>query len=207
MWDEGVDSDASQYIQSLPNSLQVGLAQEMHRSILSKISIFADLPSEAIFFLVQNWARSVFMPKDVIVWEGDVIDRLYIVLRGGVTVSVRHGYTRLVIAELKEGAFFGETAMLASDPIAQQHTVRTNGFCEVLFLTKGMYEEMMLKYQLNTSLGYILAAESKKREIRMRWKKAIAQVRAVNRLRRASTAPTDLDDSTRKMLAEIGRES
>ena len=136
MWDEGVEQQAPQIMTTLPATLQVELAQEMHRQMMMKIPLFSSLSPQAIFFLVNNWTRSVYMPQDRIIREGDVINRMYIIIRGVVQVSIKTGGTRLIIAELDEGQFFGESTMLSDKLVEQKHTIIAVEFCELLYFMK-----------------------------------------------------------------------
>jgi len=183
MWQDGADANqAPEYIDALPDSLQVALASEMHSKIFSKLPLFRDLPPDAVFFLANNWSRQVFTPKDVIVKEGTPSTRLYFVLRGTVRVSAKNGFLSVQLAELEEGAFFGETSVLGNNPKAVV-TVKAVDYCELLYVKDTVYISMVKKFNLESSIGDELLQKAKSRQAVFRWKKAIAMVRTAIRWR------------------------
>merc|ERR1711865_451403 len=85
MWEGGnASAQPQQQLDSLPVSMQIRLASEMHKSLLSQIPVFRNLKAEAAFFLVKHWDRVIYVPNDVIVKRIGQDDRLYIVIRGKV---------------------------------------------------------------------------------------------------------------------------
>jgi len=103
----------------------------------------------------------------------------------------------LRIAELEAGSFFGETSIIQGPGFEERHvsnaTVRAVEITEVLVITKETYADMILHSpRLAESVGNILREESVKRTTRMRWRKALAKVRTLNRLQGPSQHHSDL---------------
>ena len=136
----------------------------------------------------------MYMPNDIIVEQGEIIHRLYIIIRGKVRVSLKEGFSRMVISEIGVGGFFGESAMLSDGAVPQQNTVKSIDFCELLYIAKGTYDNMVHKFGLQNTVEQSLNTESKRRTARIRWKRAIAQVRAVNRLKTVNLVVSDTTD-------------
>ena len=81
------------------------------QALINLVPLLAGLPSPALGALAAQ-ARSVtFLPGDRIIEEGDRGDALYVITQGRVRVS-RQGQATEPVAELGEGDFFGEAALL-----------------------------------------------------------------------------------------------
>ena len=98
-------------------------------------------------------------------------------------MSVRSSMQRIIIAEIEDGAFFGEAAMLSDEQVVNKHTVIALEFVELIQFSKAAYQEMVNTYSLHDTLGRSLEQTQRSRLARMRWKVAYAKVRAVNRLK------------------------
>jgi CRP-like cAMP-binding protein len=156
---------------------------DWHRVTLKRVSIFEDLPDEAIFELTQKWARIVYCPKDIVVLEGSTITEMYFILRGGVNISIKEGFRWILLVELFEGAFFGESAMLcpADKPPKQTARVAATEFCDLIKVSKTDYDDISRKYGLEELLQTKLMEEAGSRRARRRWKSAINKVLIINR--------------------------
>jgi CRP-like cAMP-binding protein len=82
-----------------------------------------------------------FNPGDVILREGERGDTFYLIMIGGVRVSIASGQE---LARLGQGAFFGEMAMLNSEP--RTATVAAIGSVECLMFEKQPVLKVMADY-------------------------------------------------------------
>ncbi|MCR9120445.1 MAG: cyclic nucleotide-binding domain-containing protein [bacterium] len=57
-----------------------------------------------------------FQANDVIIKQGDEGDKLYLIREGGVTVSMEQNGASRELAKLRDGDFFGETALMFDQP-------------------------------------------------------------------------------------------
>jgi CRP-like cAMP-binding protein len=85
-----------------------------------------------------------FQNESVVVREGDPGDALYIIVDGIASVQVDHLGTRKPIAELCDGAFFGEMAVITEQPRAA--TVIARGQLSVLKIPKRTLREVLADY-------------------------------------------------------------
>ena len=82
------------------------------RQLLQTVPLFAGLSPAALEKLAHLSTQVTFLKGDIIIGEGDRGDALYIITRGQVRVSnEQHGHIE-PLAELGQGDFFGETALL-----------------------------------------------------------------------------------------------
>ena len=92
-------------------------------SILQEMAIFSGLSQEEIFLMSSRIQTEKFRKGTEIVRQGDVGDKLYIIQSGHVEVSVRSDATNTAafgtertVADLSEGDYFGEIALLGEVP-------------------------------------------------------------------------------------------
>jgi CRP/FNR family transcriptional regulator, cyclic AMP receptor protein len=86
-------------------------------SVLSRVPLFADLPSDELEALSARLRRLRHAKGDVIFRQGDPGTSLYIIQRGtvNITLSSRAGQ-QMILARLGAGEFFGEMALLDGEP-------------------------------------------------------------------------------------------
>ncbi|WP_461507788.1 ATP-binding cassette domain-containing protein [Rhodopirellula baltica] len=87
--------------------------------MLSQCSVFSGVAISTLTELSRSMTRTTHGPGDRIVTYGDVGDRFYLIREG--TVSVKQptqpgGNDFREVAQLSEGAYFGETALLTGEP-------------------------------------------------------------------------------------------
>jgi len=72
------------------------------------VSLLRDLPVTVLEHLAQLAGVVTFLPEDLIIEEGERGDALYLITHGAVQVFMDNQY----VAELRDGEFFGEMALL-----------------------------------------------------------------------------------------------
>ena len=96
----------------------------------------AALADLAARMVVENWEAG-----RVVVREGEVGDRFFVIARGRVEVTLHVGGTVRHMAALDDGDFFGEQALLAG--ARRTATVRTLTPCLLLVLERSAFEEVV----------------------------------------------------------------
>lgn len=81
-------------------------------ALLSRLRLFAPLPQREVEQLASSLVDAAFEPGDVVIREGDVGDRFYVVRSGTLTVS----QSGKAIRTLGPGDAFGEIALLRQIP-------------------------------------------------------------------------------------------
>jgi len=96
---------------------QHGSAGEVEARLLSRVPIFRRLSAPQVAILARLVATERFAAGELIVREGEPGDRLYIVTQGRVEVVAEGAAGRpRRLAELRDGDYFGEVALLRSAP-------------------------------------------------------------------------------------------
>lgn len=99
--------------------------------------------------LVARAARKVYAPNETIIRQGDQADAFYILLRGAVEVVLEQpGQPDRPLAQLADGAFFGEIGLLQR--VRRTATVRVGaaGPAEVLVLDRESFLEIVEEFDL-----------------------------------------------------------
>lgn len=97
--------------------LEVAEPAQVSVDELPPIPLFSDLPREAFIALTERMELVQAEPGEILIAEGEYAASMYIVIQGRVKV-VREveGGAELKLAELGDGAFFGEMALLSDAP-------------------------------------------------------------------------------------------
>jgi CRP-like cAMP-binding protein len=84
------------------------------RDTLARTPLFSDLPGDSLEGLIGRVALVEVEAGEVVFREGEVGDALYVVAEG--RVAVRAADAPEAVAQLGEGEFFGEIALVTDDP-------------------------------------------------------------------------------------------
>ncbi len=122
--------------------------------ILKSVPFFAELGEADLKQIAENVKMDYFPAEHVIFQENDPGDIMYIIKRGQVQV-VRDN---TILAVLKDGAFFGEMALVSSEP--RNASVKTVTDVEVLTLKKDDFMHLM---ETNSNIASMVSYEVVKR--------------------------------------------
>jgi len=117
---------------------------------LSKIKLFTGIHPEGIERLTAVCSEESYRVGDVIFREGEVGDKLYLILEGKVRISREvSGMGEEALAVLAPGAAFGEMSLI--DDYPRSADARVHERCRLLVLTKGALEDLLF---LDKDLAY-----------------------------------------------------
>jgi CRP/FNR family cyclic AMP-dependent transcriptional regulator len=117
---------------------------------LAQIDIFRDLHPEGIERLAKVCAEETYRVGEVIFREGEVGDKLYLILDGKVRISREvSGMGEEALAVLGAGSAFGEMSLI--DDFPRSADARVHEHCRLLVLTKGALEDLLF---LDKDLAY-----------------------------------------------------
>src|SRR5579883_198776 len=119
-----------------------GVATTVEASRLRRVPLFADLPPEALAAIASRLELERYAPGDTIIRQGDLGDKLYIVDRGQVEVTVNNGpMGEQRLNSLHEGDYFGEIALLLDIP--RTASVTALGPVQLLSLSKADFRQLV----------------------------------------------------------------
>ncbi|MBE9536567.1 MAG: cyclic nucleotide-binding domain-containing protein [Proteobacteria bacterium] len=103
--------------------------------LLAMSPLFGSLKESDRNELVDAFVHRQFEKGEVVIAEGDESDSLFVIKNGNVEVSTEHsGSGKVPLAELKEGDFFGEVAVVTGKP--RTATVSSLSSLELMELSK-----------------------------------------------------------------------
>jgi CRP-like cAMP-binding protein len=109
-----------------------------------RLGVYSPLDDETFGELRPYMQEQTWQPGDVIVRQGDPGDTFYVIVDGKVTVERSDASTTndgQVLAQLSNGDFFGEMALLSDEP--RNATVTAVSACKTLNLTRDAFEQLL----------------------------------------------------------------
>jgi hypothetical protein len=158
LWESRMGQDESSVLGDLPESLRVEIALSMRRDLISKVPFFREAGDDLLRDIVMALRPAVYTPGSYLMREGEPGDCMYIVSAGTVEIVSRDGGH--VYAELEEGSFVGEMALVYKSP--RTASVRARGYCDVYILTKNKFDFILIKHEAFASHVQQVAASRKK---------------------------------------------
>jgi ATP-binding cassette subfamily B protein len=116
-----------------------GLRAEVSPQRLAQVPLFGELSAEALGRLARQFAPEEIAADRVVIRQGDMGDRFYLVARG--TLEVTQTDAEGVLNVLEDGDYFGEIALLQRAP--RTATVRARTPCILLSLTSQHFEQLL----------------------------------------------------------------
>lgn len=141
MWINKKGHQDRSLLEDLPAKLQAELLFVMNRSIIEKVPFLKHADQEMIEDLMSKLEPRVFVPGEKIFKAGDPGDCLYLIHTGTVQILSSEG---VAIAQLGDGAFFGEMALLTDKPRSASAVAVT--FCDVHLLHRSSFESVANAY-------------------------------------------------------------
>lgn len=107
---------------------------------LKRVSLFSGMTLEQLRVLTSHLEEQHFLPGEVILYEGDFSQELYILVSGQVRISKDYrGPHERTLSVMTQGDFFGEMAIFESAP--RSATVVTEEEAELLVLSPEKFKQ------------------------------------------------------------------
>lgn len=131
-------------MRDMPIQLQQDIAYNDAQETLGKVPLFKDCDSGFLRQLSLQTHAYLFMPGDIVVYEGDMGREMYFIRRG--TCEVMSKDMKRVTSTIGPGQYFGEVGLIFGD--YRTATVRAASYCEVLMLTRADLDEALKDFPL-----------------------------------------------------------
>lgn len=138
LWESRMGNQ-TEILDDLPSSLRIEIALHLHRRVLRKVPLFESASDTFLRELVLHLAPQVCIPGETILRRGQIGHQIYFINKGSVEVLGPDEET--VIATLRDGAFFGEMALLTSQPRA--NTVIAVDYCTLYTLERERFDQVL----------------------------------------------------------------
>jgi len=134
------DNDAK-IIADLPLALKVDIQTHMNIKLISEIPLFKNCSHHCLVDIANALEQMSFSPSQYIIQAGDTGEEMYIISHGTVEVIDRENK---IIANLQDGKFFGENALL--EQTTRNAHVRAHTYCDLYKLSKDNFLEIIKKH-------------------------------------------------------------
>lgn len=128
-------------LEDLPGKIQSELFLHINRSIIEKVPFLRGAEREMLSELMNELKPRIFVPGERIFRIDDAGDALYFIHSGSVEII---GRDDRLIANLADGAFFGEMALLSDQP--RTASVRATTYCDLYCLSKDSFKKVSAAY-------------------------------------------------------------
>ena len=142
LWENRLGYDETAILSELPVSLRTEVSLVLKREFIEKVPFFKGASQELIRDIALELRPLVFTPGDDICKAGEIGRHMYFISRGVVEVVAANGKT--ILAKLADGDFFGEIALLFSQP--RTAGVRAVDYCDIYVLEKETMERILAHY-------------------------------------------------------------
>lgn len=109
--------------------------------ILRKIDFFTEVPDDDLRGILLSLQKQAFEPGKVILFQGEIANRLFIVVSGGVAITSKAKGQNLALADLTPPAYFGEISLLRPVSATATATAGADG-AELIILNHDALTEL-----------------------------------------------------------------
>ncbi|MBI4454301.1 MAG: cyclic nucleotide-binding domain-containing protein [Acidobacteria bacterium] len=142
LWEKRLGYDESTAISGLPPSLRTEVSLFLNRDIIQKVPLFRTASEDFIRAIALEMHPVIFMPGDYIIRAGDPGEEMYFISQG--SVEILSADDQIVYATLKSGEFFGEMAIVLSQP--RMASVRAVDYCDLYVLSRTSLERILTRH-------------------------------------------------------------
>ncbi|XP_050102649.1 potassium channel SKOR-like isoform X1 [Malus sylvestris] len=129
-------------LQEIPASIRSKISQTLYFPYIESVPLFKGCSTEFINQIVIKLHEEFFLPGEVIMEPGNVVDQLYFVCHGVLEeVGIGEDGTEETLELLEPNSSFGEISILCNIP--QLHTVRVCELCRLLRLDKQSFTSIL----------------------------------------------------------------
>lgn len=144
LWKSGKGLDKNQALDQLPQYLKHKMNMFLNSGVIRRVPMFEEWKDDKNFItdIVKNLSSRIYLPRAVIVCEGDIGNEMYFISHGEVNVISHDGLS--VAWTFKDGDFFGEIAILLDAKRTATIVART--YCDMSILTKDAFRKVLRRF-------------------------------------------------------------
>ncbi|KAL6652668.1 hypothetical protein ACP70R_011593 [Stipagrostis hirtigluma subsp. patula] len=122
-------------VDDIPVAVRSKMSQTLYLDMVSRVHLFKGCSEDFLSQIVVKLKEEFFLPGEVILEQGTVVDQIYIVAHGCLEeVATGEGGSEEIISELLPYDIVGDVAVVCNIP--QPHTVRVCELCSLLRIDK-----------------------------------------------------------------------
>uniref|UniRef100_A0ACD5UQV8 Uncharacterized protein n=1 Tax=Avena sativa TaxID=4498 RepID=A0ACD5UQV8_AVESA len=157
-------------------------SKTLYLDMVSKVHLFKGCSQDFLSQIVVKLHEEFFLPGEVILEQGTVVDQIYIVAHGCLEeIGIREGEPEEIISELLPYDIVGDVAVICNTP--QPYTARVSELCRLLRIDKQSLNSILQMYfkdsrQILSNLLKGKRTESKGKQLESNIKYLIAKQEA-----------------------------
>ncbi|XP_058185385.1 potassium channel SKOR-like [Rhododendron vialii] len=129
-------------LQDIPISIRAKISQTLYKSYIEDVPLFKGCSLDFINQIVIRVHEEFFLPGEVIMEQGNVVDQLYFVCHGMLEeVAIGAAGLEETVSELEPNSSFGEISILCNIP--QPYTVRVCKLSRLLRVDKQSFSSIL----------------------------------------------------------------
>ncbi|CAI0555379.1 unnamed protein product [Linum tenue] len=129
-------------LRDIPISIRAKISETLYLPIIEKVGLFNGCSTEFINQIAVRLHEEFFLPGEVILEQGSVVDQLYFVCQGALEeVGMGEDGSEETISLLQPNSSFGEISIICNIP--QPYTVRVCELCRLLRLDKQSFSDIL----------------------------------------------------------------
>nr|ANS59120.1 potassium channel transporter [Lycium barbarum] len=141
---ESAYTDAA-VLQEIPISIRAKISQNLYQSYIENVPLFKGCSSEFISQVVTRVHEEFFLPGEVIMEQGNVVDQLYFVCHGVLEeIGIAKDGSEETVSLLEPNSSFGDISIVCNIP--QPYTVRVCELCRLLRIDKQSFSNILEIY-------------------------------------------------------------
>ncbi|XP_047069365.1 potassium channel KOR2-like [Lolium rigidum] len=120
-------------------------SKTLYMDIVSKVHLFKGCSEDFLSQIVVKLHEEFFLPGEVILEQGTVVDQIYIVAHGCLEeIGIGEGESEMIISELLPYDIVGDVAVICNTP--QPYTIRVCELCRLLRIDKQSLTSILQMY-------------------------------------------------------------
>ncbi|XP_078172297.1 potassium channel KOR2-like [Carex rostrata] len=132
-------------LEDIPIAIRSKVSQTLYMDVVQKVPLFKGCSEEFLNQLVIKLNEEFFVPGEIILEQGHVVDQIYIVYHGFLeAIQIDKSGLDEQITELVPYNVFGDVAVLCNIP--QPYTVRVSEVCQLLRIDKQSFNSILQLY-------------------------------------------------------------
>eukprot|EP01091_Cochliopodium_minus_P020082 TRINITY_DN8659_c0_g1_i1.p1 TRINITY_DN8659_c0_g1~~TRINITY_DN8659_c0_g1_i1.p1 ORF type:complete len:613 (+),score=170.22 TRINITY_DN8659_c0_g1_i1:1-1839(+) len=138
-------TNEQEIIEDLPISLKQDVCLYMNKEIVEKVEFFKNCNNNLISSIVTHLKPIVSVPGEYIIKAGDIGKEMFFISSGACEVVIETKEGPKTVAILKEGSFFGESALLFQEK--RNASIRALTYVDLYILTKDVLDEIQNEFK------------------------------------------------------------
>lgn len=136
--------------------------------LLKKLDFFATVPDDDLRGILLSLQKQSYGPNRTILFQGEIANRMFILVKGSVAISSKKKGQALALADLKPPSYFGEISLLRPMSATATATAGDEG-AELLILSHEALTEISkripdIQVRFESIINSRLASSKKARE-------------------------------------------